>query len=405
MKNVAIIILQPFKIREFDLERLETKHLKNFSYLEIHEFSKLLYPYFINSHKSHFIKNKNIISFSSLNLWKKKILFLKNKYKKILIINFFTNNSFLVLKIYSFLKENQITRVDLQIPGLPYYSYNKEIFSSHRNYFCKLKSLFLRPSYLMQKSKFLIKNFIINFFINNFDYFKSEFILKAGKKYLNTNNNHFTKVISCASFDYSRYLRRLKIKKICNLNNYAVFIAAPGPDNPNDTLLWKTKMADTFVDYYNSLNNFFSDIERIYKTKIVIALHPKSPRNKKLRKLGGRSGYYNKTLELVKNSKFIINFASTSISYALLFKKPIFFIYTEAQKKKTPENVKFTEFLHSLVGGKLINIDAYSEKDLKPISYINNKKYQEYIKNYMCFKNHNKPNYQIIYDLIKKFNI
>ena len=158
MKNVAIIILRPFKIRKYDLERLEAEHLKNFSYLEIHEFSKLLYPYFINSHKSHFIKNKNIISFSSLNLWKKKILFLKNKYKKILIINFFTNNSFLVLKIYSFLKENQITRVDLQIPGLPYYSYNKEIFSSHRNYFCKLKSLFLRPSYLMQKSKFLIKN-------------------------------------------------------------------------------------------------------------------------------------------------------------------------------------------------------------------------------------------------------
>jgi hypothetical protein len=405
MKNVAIIILGSFKIRKFDLERFEVNHLKNFSYLEIHEFSKLLYPYFINSHKSHFIKNKNIISFLSLNLWKKQILFLKNKYKKILIINCLVNSSFLVLKIYSFLKENQIKRVDLQVSGLPYYSTNKKISSSDRNYFYKLKNLFLRPNYLIQKSKVLIKNFIINFFINNFDHFKSEFILKAGKKYLNSNNNQFTKVISGASLDYSRYLRRIKIKKIRNLNNYAVFLAAPGPDNPNDALLWKTKMADTVADYYNSLNNFFLDIERIYKTKIVIALHPKSPRNKRLKKFGGRFGYYNKTLELVKNSKFIINFASSGISYALLFKKPIFFIYTEAQKNKNPETVKLAKFLHSLVGGKLINIDAYSEKDLKTISHINNKKYQEYIKNYMCFNNRNKTNYQIIYDLIKKSNV
>jgi hypothetical protein len=30
------------------------------------------------------------------------------------------------------------------------------------------------------------------------------------------------------------------------------------------------------------------------------------------------------------------------------------------------------------------------------------KKYQEYIKNYMSFKSRNKPNYQIIYELISK---
>ena len=86
----------------------------------------------------------------------------------------------------------------------------------------------------------------------------------------------------------------------------------------------------------------------------------------------------------------------------MLFKKPIFFIYTEAQKNKTPGEVKFTEFLHRLVGGKLINIDAYSEKDLEPINQIDVKKYQEYIKNYMSFKSRNKPNYQIIYELISK---
>jgi hypothetical protein len=402
MKDVAIIILYPFKIRNFDLDRYEVKHLKNYSYLEIHEFSKLLYPHFINSHKSNYVKNNNIIAFSSLNLWKKKILFLNNKYKKIFIINFLINDNFFALKIYAFLKEYKIKRIDMLNPGLPNYSFEKKIFSLRESYFYKLRNLFFRSDYVIQNLKILIKKYIVNFIIKNFDYFKSDFILKAGKKYLNTNNNLFTKVISGVSYDYSRYLRRSKFKKISNLNNYAVFLAAPGPKNPNDSLFWKTKMADKPADYYNALNNFFLDIERIYKTKVIIALHPKSPRNKRIKELDGRFSYYNKTLELVKNSKFIINFASSSISYALLFKKPIFFIYTEAQKNNTPGEVKFTEFLHRLVGGKLINIDVYSEKDLEPINQIDVKKYQEYIKNYMSFKSRNKPNYQIIYELISK---
>jgi hypothetical protein len=402
MKDVAIIILYPFKIRNFDLDRYEVKHLKNYSYLEIHEFSKLLYPHFINSHKSNYVKNNNIIAFSSLNLWKKKILFLNNKYKKIFIINFLINDNFFALKIYAFLKEYKIKRIDILNPGLPNYSFEKKIFSLRESYFYKLRNLFFRSDYVIQNLKILIKKYIINFLIKNFDYFKSDFMLKAGKKYLNINNNLFTKVISGVSYDYSCYLRRSKFKKISNLNNYAVFLAAPGPKNPNDSLFWKTKMADKTSDYYNALNNFFLDIERIYKTKVIIALHPKSPRNKRIKELDGRFSYYNKTLELVKNSKFIINFASTSISYALLFKKPIFFIYTEAQKNKTPGEVKFTEFLHRLVGGKLINIDAYSEKDLEPINQIDVKKYQEYIKNYMSFKSRNKPNYQLIYELINK---
>ena len=402
MKDVAVIILYPFKIRDFDLDRYEVKHLKNYSYLEIHEFSKLLYPYFINSHKSNYIKNKNIISFSSLNLWKKRILFLNNKFKKIFIINFLINDNFFALKVYTFLKEYKIKRIDILNPGLPDYSLEKKIFSIREGYFYKLRNLFFRSDYVIQNLKILIKKYIVNFLIKNFDYFKSDFMLKAGKKYLNTNNNLFTKVISGVSYDYSRYLRRSKFKKLSNLNNYVVFLAAPGPKNPNDSLFWKTKMADKPADYYNALNNFFLDIERIYKTKVIIALHPKSPRNKRIKELDGRFSYYNKTLELVKNSKFIINFASTSISYALLFKKPIFFIYTEAQKNKTPGEVKFTEFLHRLVGGKLINIDAYSEKDLEPINQIDVKKYQEYIKNYMSFKSRNKPNYQIIYELISK---
>jgi hypothetical protein len=402
MKNVAIIILYPFKIRNFDLDRYEIQQLKNFSYLEIHEFSHLLYPYFVNSHQSNYVKNKNIIPFFSVNSWKEQIFILRKKYKKILIFNFLINDNFLTLKIYSFLKKLKIKRMDILNPGLPYYSFEKKIFSLWENYFYKLKNLFFRYQYVKQNSKILIKKFILNLLIKSFDYFKSDFILKAGKKYLNMNNNSFTSVINGVSYDYSRYLRKSKLKKNINSLNYAVFLAAPGPNNPNDSLFWKTKMAGKSVDYYNSLNNFLSDLERIFKTKIVIALHPKSPPRKKIKELGSRYSYSNKTLELVKNSRFVINFASTGISYALLFKKPIFFIYTETQRKKNPGEVKYGEFLHRLVGGKLINIDRYSEKNLSKIDPINVNKYKEFIKNYMSFKTNNKPNYKIISELIKK---
>ena len=72
--------------------------------------------------------------------------------------------------------------------------------------------------------------------------------------------------------------------------------------------------------WYNELNNFFTDIERIFKSKVCIIPHPKSK--------GFQNPYYNKkfkvihdrdaALNYVSNSKFVIvNSATTAITHAV----------------------------------------------------------------------------------------
>ena len=404
MKKKLLIILYPFNIRTFDIERYEVAQLSKYFDIEIHNFHKILYPNFKNSHKKNLIFKKNIISFYSYNLWKKYFLdLIRIRKKKIFVINFLIKDKFIVMKILLFLKKNNIIRIDMLNPGLPHYSFENKIFSAYEHFFYKIKNFLLRPRYVYENTKIIVKKFFfkyLEFFFNS----EPDFIITAGKKYfdmLKRSKTKKVKIINGNTNDYSRFLKKKKIKVYLENKNYGVFLSNPGPIFPNDDLFWKTKMTDSVHTYYSSLNNFLKDIEAINKTKILIALHPKSKNEKNLKYLGSRRAYYDKTLELVKNSKFVITFASTSLSYALLFKKPIFFIYTNSIKNKDPGSIKYQNFLHRLIGGKFININDYSLDELQlNQNRISIKKYNNYIKNYIKFGNSNKKNFEIINRLV-----
>jgi hypothetical protein len=404
MKKKLLIILYPFNIRTFDIERYEVAQLSKYFDIQIHNFHKILYPNFRNSHKKNLIFKKNIISFYSYNLWKKYFLdLIRIRKKKIFVINFLTKDKFIAMKILLFLKKNNIIRIDMLNPGLPQYSFEDKIFSAYEHFFYKIKNFLLRPRYVYENTKIIVKKFFfkyLEFFFNS----EPDFIITAGKKYfdiLKRSKTKKVKIINGNTNDYSRFLKKKKIKVNLENKNYGVFLSNPGPIFPNDDLFWKTKMTDSVHKYYSSLNNFLKDIEAINKTKILIALHPKSKNEKNLKYLGSRRAYYNKTLELVKNSKFVITFASTSLSYALLFKKPIFFIYTNSIKNKDPGGIKYQNFLHRLIGGKFIYINDYSLDELElNQNRISIKKYNNYIKNYIKFGNNNKKNFEIINRLV-----
>ena len=107
-------------------------------------------------------------------------------------------------------------------------------------------------------------------------------------------------------------------------------------------------------------------------------------------------------MELVKNCKYVITHQSTSLSYATIYKKPIFFIYTN-ETKNNPGVFKYNNFLGKLVDGKLINMNEHSKSDLKNFKLKNLKiKYNYYIKNYLTSRSDNKANYEIITNLIKR---
>ena len=108
-------------------------------------------------------------------------------------------------------------------------------------------------------------------------------------------------------------------------------------------------MVETVKNWYGTLNKFFYDLEEKFQIKVIIASHPKSKFEKKIPYLGNRLAYENSSMELVKNCKYVITHQSTSLSYATIYKKPIFFIYTN-DTKKNPGVLKYNKFLCKLLG-------------------------------------------------------
>ena len=122
--------------------------------------------------------------------------------------------------------------------------------------------------------------------------------------------------------------------------------------------------------------------------------HPKTSYKKNDLTFGGRNVVYGKTLELVRNSDFVITRQSTAISYAIFFKKPVIFIYSNELKKDSLAMAGVNK-ISKLLNTNPINID----ENLEDISkYLNVDKlcYEEYIKNYLTSTNSSKTNAQIL---------
>jgi len=398
-KNL-LIFLYPFNFRYFDFDRYECKYIKKDFQLEIHEFNKILYPHFLVPHKENLVNYSSCISFKSVDEWEKyfiKKIDITNKIGlKIYVLNYLQNDNFSTFKIFKLLNKFKITRIDILNPGLPVYSHDKEFYFKK---FFDLKTnfgqLIYRTRYLFENFKIIIKKAILNSILKNFYNIKPNFFLVAGTKYINELKKKY-KIIRCNTWDYSRFLRLNKQDNFYK-KNYAVYLAHSGPENISDSHFWKTKTCYTF-DWYTKLNFFFNEIEKKYNLKVIIALHPKDKPKKKHPYLNQRSCFYNKTAELVKNSKFVLTINSTSISYAILYSKPICFIYSN-ENYENPGDLRYSMYLANKLGIKSINIDKYTISDLT-LKY-SKKKYKDYIKNYLIGNDTRKKNYEIISNFLK----
>jgi len=73
IKKNKIIILTRFKFKKFDLDRYEIKFFKKKFNVEIHDFSKLLYPHYNSSFTENYAIDEAIKKFKSVEKWKKHI--------------------------------------------------------------------------------------------------------------------------------------------------------------------------------------------------------------------------------------------------------------------------------------------------------------------------------------------
>ena len=140
----------------------------------------------------------------------------------------------------------------------------------------------------------------------------------------NLINKQKTKMIQVNSVDYDSYLDIKNNNNRIIMSKYCVFLDEYLPFHP-DSKMFNLQNINV-EEYYNSINKFFQYLENEIGIEVVIAAHPKSEYEDKI--FNGRKIYKYKTSELVKNSEFVIAHMSSSISFAVLFYKPILFVYT-----------------------------------------------------------------------------
>lgn len=95
----------------------------------------------------------------------------------------------------------------------------------------------------------------------------------------------------------------------------------------SDCNLLGIEPADSKV-YFEKMNGFFDFVEENTGYRVVIAAHPRSKYESMPDMFGGRDVIKGRTVELVAKSKLVVMHLSTSLSYAVFFKKPVISVRT-----------------------------------------------------------------------------
>lgn len=165
-----------------------------------------------------------------------------------------------------------------------------------------------------------------------------------------------------------------------NFERFIVYIDSYFPYHAelklNDKSWNAEKRAET---HYKKINNFFDAIETKYGCPIIIAAHPQAKYVQN--PFHGRRILWYKTDELVLNSVGVLMHNSSSITYAILDRKPIALILDDEYKQSPWLNPVMA--LHTQYGLNLIEIEKVhnnADIELLPITDI---KRQEYINTFI----------------------
>ena len=373
--------------KRFFINKLEKKY--NILFFDL---TKIFHRRFYNENKNYYFKNKSYKSISSIQhikkiLSKKKILFVFDlvspEFKQVNVIRKLINSK-------------KINLIQFQTSNMPMFK---------RSLVLKIKYLFRIIFFNQKLLLFYIKKILnIKIFskMKNYSYFYNYVFCASleGEKKEYTNSD--TKLIYGHSLDYDNFLKKKNLNK--NLNkNFFLFTDQYLPHHN----AYASREIPPFVTadkYYKSINKFFYYLEEKYKIKIIISAHPRSKYNLIGNKFEGRKIVnYTETEKYTALSKGVINYSSTSMSYAVIYKKPLIFYTTN--ELINSHDAYHVNFLSKQTGSTLINIDKIDSKNKindKYLMHVNKYKYKIFFDKYIKHTlSDNTNNFKKILDIIK----
>lgn len=386
-----IIVACDYKFKKFDYNRFELDYLKKYSPLEIWDLSNLSHKSFNDAILASKYINDDLKTIDSYKQLLSELILLKKNYNKndVFIMNFINPGSMAALFFLTSIKNLGFNCIKYQNSGVPYKS--KVMHNISFRYLIKVIN---RRSYLLL-SKLL--NIFPTHCIYAGDYWKNrsdKFIKKKG-----------TKLIGGNSWDYSNILFKTSNfpKEYSSFPKKAILLDGAGPMFTSDDAMIGKKTYLTNEIWYPLLAKFLVKVEKITNSTIDIAAHPKAPHKPYPSCFGNRNVLRGKTLEIVREAEFVITRQSTAISYAVFFKKPIVFIYSNQLKKDSLYMANLHK-MAELLGTIPININE-DLNDLSKHLNINKLSYKTYIENYLTSQSSGRTNAKILLEDIMKVKV
>ena len=267
------------------------------------------------------------------------------------------------------------TKISLQGEGYP---------SIKIKYFKLLKDLIVYDKiYLLKKILPVLFSKIIIFLSRIFLQPKPHiFFVQNQKSYLIYKKKFKNKKIFKVNNELIEMINKSK-RNIKN-NNKIVFVEQ-GDENVFDAKLnffvKKNKLEKNYWDTINKLLNFVP--KKINNNGLVIAAHR---RRSRLDKPINKKFMFDKTYQLIKESKLVLGHDSTALRLAVLARKPIIFINLHLYKLYNRSRYLIVNELVKELGSKMIYIDKNSKFNKKiKLNKINEKKYKKFEEYYIGF--------------------
>ena len=364
MKTIFIFTDIGFSKRDYI--RFGIEDLEKFSNVYVLDLTAYFQKKFSNYNKEEIYKYKNYTVIKSINECKDFIKKKKCNYS----IDYMNNNDY-AFQVREELKNYGVKQIYIQNGLAPN---NNRTF---KEYFLRAIGLLSNPIVLIKKIFFFTRNRYIDRKLKkiNFEYLKisgtSGMQVFRKKKKKNILFGH--------SFDYEKFLNSKK--KIKYTKKYFVFLDQYLPFHPG-YIQRGEKPEVTAEKYYPAMNNLFSYLEKKFNIEVIIASHPRADYSSRNNFFGDREIIKSDSMKLVENSISVLTHYSSSISYAIIYNKPIIFLNSNEIIKS------FIDFyinnISRELGSTLINIDQYQQdKKRENLLIIDKSKYQLYFDRYI----------------------
>lgn len=215
-----------------------------------------------------------------------------------------------------------------------------------------------------------------------------DFALVAGESW--RENSRFIEAknkISAHSFDYEKYLR-VQSSPSTRCFDYAVYLDEKIVDHEDNSELGYPAPV-TKDDFLLLLNNFFLEFESSCNMPVIVAGYPSQRINECSQIYAGREMVIGETAELVSNAKVVFTHASTSVSFAVLWRRPIVFLTNNELTKSW--YYPWIEARKSILKAPMVNMgfDSPRQDEISEWFTINQEAYQHYEETYI--KSQNSP--------------